>query len=776
LIAIKHLTKYPIPPVMDKTLEEAFERVMELEFKSKRLQPLSLFRAFLDISNTTLHYLQLNQSQTSLLRQFYGFVYTECDLGLTGVNRLLNLLRNLIRRVFIEYGAEPPLFPYLSSLKVSDDIKKCIEEYRQLAISPERLSYYEGWILVCKGGERIFVDLSYFYLNYGGEVTSKLFQCASSYIVTRHSRTAEGDLHALNNVLRTIVSLCPTLEHFKSAGSSACVDEFIIQIFMFQKLSVKANGLSIKVFYTSRWLNQLVMIDEMLIKSGIWSQCSLPLFAPKYQSSSNYANTHKRNDDFGNAFNDKLVTHIPLSYTDDDAIKVVLHSIESDIEFVSSVCRREADATLLGLANRKVLATQGDVKNLRLVSGKWYPISKIDLAIDMSISANKCANWEHYKWDYPGTNIQSFLGFDTAKFIRDFGLINVHSLTPFLYLLIQEHPEITTGWLTSFELYDKNGKRKGFVKSGQTWLAISLKRRKGNQFAQQIITLNSTSVKLLENIVELTADARKWMKSQGDSDWRFLLLSCRTGLSKPKRIKSMQSFKFPAVLASSLGQALLKPSSSVGRFRAKAICNNLTFSTFRASCGVLIYLKTRSVKAMSEALGHYRYSPKLLSSYLPDPILRYFQGRWVRIFQNALVYEAMKDSKKLFEAMDVTEEELDKFLRNHGLKPLPEHIITGQISDLIDEEKITENHDSTDAVIPISIPLLRVINSVVELVESAPKKQSFTPFTVQWYETSKFVRECVAIKQCTEEVVNAMAEAELTPLPKDKIKGAVYAA
>ncbi len=775
MIAINQLTKYPIPQVMDKTLEDAFERAMGLKLYNTELQSLSLFRAFLDISGATLHYLQLNQSQVTLMRQVFGFIYAECGLTLRGVKRLLNSLKNLMRRVFIEYGIEPPSFPYFSGSKVSDDITKCVEEYRQLEVNPERLSYYEGWAVVCKGGERIFVDLSCFYLKFGGEVTSKLFECACRFFVTKHRETAQSDVSALNFVLRNIILLCPTLEHFKTAGSSVCVDEFILQLFMVQKVNAKANGHSIKSFYINTWPRQLLMVEELLIKSRIWSQRSLPLFKPKYKSSSTHSNTHKRKDEFGNAFNVKLVTHIPLSYTDDNAIKALLKSIESDIEFVSSVFRSEADAIMDGLANRKRLAAQGDVINVKLRNSRWYPVTKNDLAIDMSIPANVCANWEQYKWDYPGDNVNSFLGHDTTKFIRDFGLLSAYVLTPFLYLLIKEHPSITPSWLTSFELYDKNDKRKGFVQSGQVWMAISLKRRKGEKLAQQIITLNSTSVKLLENIIELTADARKWMKSQGDNDWRFLLLSCGIGLSKPKRIKTIHSFKSPTVLASPVGQALLRPNGSVGEVRAKVICSNLTVSTFRASCGVLVYLKTRSVKAMSEALGHDKCAPKLLSSYLPDPILRYFQGRWVRVFQNALVYEAMKDSNKLFEAMDITEEELDEFLRNHGLKPLPEHIITGQISDLIGEGKSTTNKLSKDAAIPVSIPLLRVINAVVELVECAPKQQSFTPFTAQWYETSKFVRECIAIKQCPEEIVTAMTEAELTPLPTDKMKGAVYA-
>ena len=160
MIAIKQLTKYTIPPVMDKTLEEAFKQAMELEFKKKDLQPLSLFRTFLDVSDTKLHYLQLNQSQTTLMRQVWGFVYAECDLPPRSVYKLLNSLRNIIRRVFTEFGAEPPMFPSLSNAKVSSDVEKCIEEYQQLSIDPERLRYYEGWTVVLKGGETQFINLS----------------------------------------------------------------------------------------------------------------------------------------------------------------------------------------------------------------------------------------------------------------------------------------------------------------------------------------------------------------------------------------------------------------------------------------------------------------------------------------------------------------------------------------------------------------------------------------------------------------------------------------
>ena len=101
---------------------------------------------------------------------------------------------------------------------------------------------------------------------------------------------------------------------------------------------------------------------------------------------------------------------------------------------------------------------------------------------------------------------------------------------------------------------------------------------------------------------------------------------------------------------------------------------------------------------MSEALGHINYKPELLSHYLPEPILQFFQSRWIRIFQKGIVCEAMKDRPLRLRASNFkTMDELDMFLNNHVLS-LPddpaetgadENIDVGRVYISVDENILT---------------------------------------------------------------------------------------
>jgi len=100
---------------------------------------------------------------------------------------------------------------------------------------------------------------------------------------------------------------------------------------------------------------------------------------------------------------------------------------------------------------------------------------------------------------------------------------------------------------------------------------------------------------------------------------------------------------------------------------------------------VLIYLETKDVKKMAEALGHTNYERRLLARYLPEEILAFFQERWIRIFQTSMIVDAMKDSDFLLPASGFKNIfELNEFLTNHTFKKNPlakgEVATTGAVS------------------------------------------------------------------------------------------------
>ena len=109
----------------------------------------------------------------------------------------------------------------------------------------------------------------------------------------------------------------------------------------------------------------------------------------------------------------------------------------------------------------------------------------------------------------------------------------------------------------------------------------------------------------------------------------------------------------------------------------------------RASKAVQLYLIQNDTQKMAEALGHKYYRPELLSFYLPETILNFFQSRWIRIFQKGIICEAMKDSKNFFKASKFNSlEELEEFMNLHSLKNIPEPKI-----DINNNSTIGSNED-----------------------------------------------------------------------------------
>lgn len=767
MLALKHLSSYPVPPVIDPTIEAVLECTLAQRSSNYEQQAIVIFRTFLDIHGLHLSAIGLEKSLSTLQNQFCGFLHNSDIANLTN-GRIYSLATGFQKQIGLLCDAVAIAVPpriRLSKTETTIEVENAVVEYRKLQPNQERLSYYGGWVAHCNGGEEQFWNLSAFHEQYGAALTERFWDTLKDHSNKTIKTTAKNESAQLTALITTFIQLYPTEADFKFAGIQNHINDSVRSIFASQLIDTKQREKCVRSFYKS-WQTRIRLIEKILIASGIWSEAHLPLWCPNFKSSSTNAGTHRHIDEQGNAFNSKLVTHVPLSYDDDQAMVAILESIESDIEHVAATCRQLVDATMANFKRRKQLAILGAVKQPDQGKG----------GLKMTNEANQCATWEHYGYDSPKKNYVSFLGVcgAAATFANNFGLLTTYTLYPFLYLLVEQHPKITESWLTSFVLYDKNGKASGYRQSGSIWIAESYKLRKGKSDAQVRIELNKASKELFDNIIALTARARQHLKDNNDDSWRFLLLGSNSGLSAPYRIKTLRTFSSSTLRDSPHGKAIVQPSKNTDAERAEKILNNLSLTTFRASCGVRTYLRTRSVKAMSEALGHKEYNPKLLSHYLPEPILRYFQARWVRIFQNALVYEAMKDSEYLLEALDFGEEELQAFLQNHKLKPLPEHVMTGHVSDLIEANETVENSPLDSAIIPVTTPVLQVMNCLVDLVEKASKSQKFTKTAAEWYETSKFVLETIDTQNSCPSIAKAMSDALATPLPAEKLKGAIY--
>jgi len=171
-------------------------------------------------------------------------------------------------------------------------------------------------------------------------------------------------------------------------------------------------------------------------------------------------------------------------------------------------------------------------------------------------------------------------------------------------------------------------------------------------------------------------------------------------------------------------------------------------------------------------LGHSDVRWSLITSYIPQTLIDFFNARWVRQFQNAIVFEAMKDSPHLFEAIDIKPDDLELFLRNHGLRNLPK-MVAPELSD--DSKKSQEKPDTIEQVVfTVSTGLLQVFIAIRELVDELSSKEMLIELAHAWYESAVYVLKSIELEeQCEEQLVKMYNLAVENPLDINELKEAL---
>ena len=160
--------------------------------------------------------------------------------------------------------------------------------------------------------------------------------------------------------------------------------------------------------------------------------------------------------------------------------------------------------------------------------------------------------------------------------------------------------------------------------------------------AEQKILLNKETSKLISILLEMTKDIREGLRKDKNSLYKKLFISA--GVNN----LLVTDCCYPSFSEKK------EPYSSIIKY-------------------VQVYFETKSTTKMAKAFDHVKYDPQLLSRYLPDSILDFFQRRWILLFQKGIICEAMKDSDFLLKASNFSDmDKLNKFLENHILKQIPD--------------------------------------------------------------------------------------------------------
>lgn len=717
------LTNYPYKALSPDVVELLEGTARRVRSTTSHTTTLKLFECYCDLQNTQVTYLDLSSPRyLDLVRGFMGAVMSDSFVhGHASTRRAIARLLAVVHQALCN---EIPAMERVEHDPASMALCDAIWQEHRSTLCPVRMQYWNGWVVETSKGQEFYLALSCIWTSHGQEFTEDFFLQWKQHF-KKHARPGYALLNRMADFLSTNCKYWPAVTFQHPQMVKAFFLAFMKDFF----LDIHKRGLNINS-QIKTWNTFMSNCEDIFIETGKWAtpyQGGLP--KPKEKIDLGHTSRKKVGED-GVVVHEKLITPVPLHLTDEEAIEILFSRILTDISIVKSWALEQCSRIINSARQRKKLAEIGTPIDSGM-SGK---------TIVQVGPENICATFERDGYQRDVEYILSHFGYDSFKKIAELlGLPTAYSLHPYQFLLVSEHPEITPAFLYKLQLQDDNGDYIGYVKSGGGAKLIGYKDRRGKKLSEQVIELTPSSQRWVEEIIEITAPLREALRKDGNPIWKELFITCGKGFAPPLSSKlpvwNRTSFKEKATLRESLMEQFA-PYEKMMPCETLLFLERVSLTSMRSSCGVEVYLRTKSVAEMAKALGHATYKTDLLRRYLPDAILSFFQTRWIRIFQRSIICEAMKDSPYLleatcFESMD----ELHAFLKNHALKDIPHHLRNPD-NKPSDEKAASQNGH---VYISIDVGIMTALLSLESAVKAADEKQQICGKARYWAEISKAV-------------------------------------
>ncbi|MFP7708268.1 hypothetical protein AB6F04_001290 [Vibrio cyclitrophicus] len=739
----KQLNYFPrLNTVLSEAYRNELTEILERGSGHFSKSVLSVYLAFVDIAvrRTSSPYSALDiRNSNKKLEEHYslyvGFIYSQYNFSdsRTPYNYCL-ALKKAFRVIFAGSDVSIKDIKLKSRETLTDDVLSCISQYKSHCISNELVEYYSGWKCKSKEGKEIHLHLANVFDNFGSDFTESINVSLSNYARTLKSKTAVSAISLLIIILNVFAEICDNYEDLKYALKAENSTKFMLNVYHVLIAKTLQNANSVESFINEWKGHYIPHFTKCFIDAGLFEEPNTPLIVPNFKSPKSNTLTISIGGKFSSMEKERVFADIPLEIKDEEALSIIEKRLKCDLEHICISFQNVVDEIKLRHKRNLDHIADGEIK-IFPSTGKAFPIG-LKNYLD-----NTVATFHHYGYGGPCSNYATFLGekSNTLQLIKELNIPTLNTLMAFASLLVIEHPKITPSWLQEWELFDKNGNQVGLKKAGKQWVAVSFKNRRGVNLAQQEVHLTGYSKRIVDGLIEHTKFTRDALKNAGDSNWRYVML--HANLTRPIRaeelnasIRKSNGFHKYLIFDSfnKSGELILTKD------KAEELAPIVTLRNIRKSRGLQIYIETKSIKAVAEALGHKEATISTLNSYLPEPLMDYFNSRWVRIFQNAIMFEALKDSPYLIKALNFSEESLNEFLNNHRLGELPALLEKANNSIEVEENQ-NEIEQLDELVYTLSTPLFQVLIAIQNIVESSSNEEVFIPIIENWYEAAKFI-------------------------------------
>ncbi|MFB1075427.1 hypothetical protein [Vibrio diabolicus] len=510
--------------------------------------------------------------------------------------------------------------------------------------------------------------------------------------------------------------------------------------------------------------------SQCFIQTGIFDAPLKPFLTPTWKEPVNDDLSFSIGGNATQKESQRWFEDIDLHIKDEEAVNTIHLRLNKDLNHIKTVCAHIFEQTKTIHTRNVSYAQEGNIKPLiNPTHGTRFPIGLGHLK-------NTITTFYHHGIGADSSHYLQFLGFKDSNaqtLAKELALPTRTTMNAILSLLILAHPKITPSWFQEWELFDKKGRQVGFKKVGNQWVAVSLKKRRGVTLAQQEVILNKDTKAIVDFLIEHTAIARTRLKSLGDRNWRkMIIIATHNKAIVYSNLNNSLSLD-PGFYHELKNNEYLPNNSVLNQGDINVISEIFSLRSLRRHRGLQIYLETESMSAVARALGHKEINLKLLEgSYLPKPLMDFFIDRVIRQFQNAILFEAMKDSQYLLDAIDISEKNISEFLVNHGISDIPFHLGL----EVKNQSQVKDVISALDGMVfTISTALLQLLITIRTIVETVDTKTQLKEVVEHWYQCALFILLSLETDMYKEEedYKQMLEDAKANPIDSSKIMRAL---
>ncbi|CAM4429869.1 hypothetical protein [Stenotrophomonas lactitubi] len=675
---------------------------------------LCLLSAYLELTEQNLLVCERASKGWRLAAKgFYGALYSEkfYKLGIsTRYNYALAFKQAILAN---DPGFEPP--PFSLAIEAHPHIHAVVNSFESCELNEERRRFWRGWTIRNRKGKPSNLPLYDIHTKYGEAFCDGLYEALAQW----YSQTLmDGPVGV--NFLTAHLAGQPDSVNPDSFQNSAWMTQFTRELFVafFKQSHEKSTSMQV----IKRQWAELCRTLERHILGVIWSPPDAPIPRPPTPRVHERMRRIKKSKD-GTDYKSKLLTDIPLHLEDRAAKEAILERFQRDLQAVESWATAQRSRIMSGydLLNFLTLEMRHSARPRELNSlPKNATIEEEVVATAHRFEARAMA---HVTFPARRIPYQRMAG-------KVLGIVTSADLLAYSTLLIINHPSITPAFLEELVVVGTSEDPQGTIDIDGCSYLIGVKRRKGPDLAEQRVLLNSTTKKLVDEIVRLTRIQRSILKNEGDENWRRLFLHSAT----PRHpIRTFDAVKHANTLTDQLAAELRHHCNSDEH--ARELAERFSLSSLRSSAGTLVYLESGSPQAMSRALGHDTYCPRLLDHYLPRVMREFFEERWIRNVQTSIICQALVGSELQLPASGFTSiKELDEFMHHYAL----EYPNDSQPSTEGTVAAVDSSNESRKILFNIDQQVMTVLVSLQLAVDQSPG--SFGSRAHWWAEISRKIR------------------------------------